>query len=340
MYLIFQANKVGSMSADEMIAETTRNNGAAIITVGIIQNGEKQVKIYGKNGQVLPPVEHVYEIGSITKTFTTSLLTKAVDEGRISLDDSIDQYLDLPPKGNYPTIQQLVTHTAGYKREYFEMPMMMNAFQGENAFLGVSKPMVLERISTINLTKEQYPTSYSNIGMAVVGLVLEEIYQADYSTVMNRYLAEELRLTHTKISDSSGDLGNYWKWHETDAYIPAGAITSTISDMLAYTNAHMTNRPAYLAQAHEPLVKWDSSSAALSKFNVQIDSVANGWMIDAKNNLIWHNGGTSDYNSYLAFDQERQLGVMILANTGPSYRIPATVIGVKMITDLQKEQMQ
>jgi CubicO group peptidase (beta-lactamase class C family) len=69
---------------------------------------------------------------------------------------------------------------------------------------------------------------------------------------------------------------------------------------------------------------------------INMDEIGAGWIIDRENDIIWHNGGTGDYNSYIGFDKENQIGVVILSNLPPNYRIPATIMGIKMLTSLQK----
>lgn len=59
-------------------------------------------------------------------------------------------------------------------------------------------------------------------------------------------------------------------------------------------------------------------------------------MVDKENETVWHNVGTAHYNSYLGFDKEKQIGVVVLSNLLPDYKIPATVMGIKILTDLQK----
>jgi hypothetical protein len=58
-------------------------------------------------------------------------------------------------------------------------------------------------------------------------------------------------------------------------------------------------------------------------------------MIDNQNGIIWHNGATSSFNSYAGFAKENQVGVVILSNLPPDYRIPATVMGIELLTSLQ-----
>jgi CubicO group peptidase (beta-lactamase class C family) len=264
------------------------------------------------------------------------LLCKAISEGRISLDNSIDNYLNLPKKDYYPTIRRLVTHTSGYKGHYFEKPMTSNFLNGKNDFNGISELMLVERLGKINLDDSDYSFKYSNFGMATIGAVLEQIYDEDYSTLMNDYILEDFGLANTKISDSSGDLENYWEWSESDAYMPAGALLSNITDMMQYVQIQMLEKPEYLSIAHEALAEVNASTETYKKMGIRIDAVGAGWMIDNENNIIWHNGATGNYNSYMGFDKKNQIAVVILSNLSPSYRIPATVMGVEILTSLQK----
>ncbi len=69
---------------------------------------------------------------------------------------------------------------------------------------------------------------------------------------------------------------------------------------------------------------------------IRIDAEGMGWMIDTEHNIIWHNGGTSNYNCYAGFDVDKQIGVVVLSNLSPNYRIPTTVIGTRLLQQLQK----
>ncbi len=336
IYGLYKINQLSDMTFEDMLAYTTKDNKDAIISVGIIHNDKMTYDVYGENGRKLPPVEHTYEIGSITKTFTTSLLCKAVSEGRISFDHEIDKYLTLQQKDYYPTIRRLLTHTSGYKGWYFEKPMISNFLQKQNDFNGISQEMLIERIGKIKVDDADYSFKYSNFGMATLGVLLEQIYNKDYTQLMNDYISDDLDLKNTKVSDGSGDLENYWKWSASDAYMPAGALLSDITDMMQYVKIHMDEKPEYLAMAHDVLAQVNGTSGLYGKMGIRIDDFAAGWMIDRKNNIVWHNGGTGNYNSYIGFNKENQIGVVILSNLSPNYRIPATVMGIELLTSLQK----
>ena len=65
-----------------------------------------------------------------------------------------------------------------------------------------------------------------------------------------------------------------------------------------------------------------------------MDAMASGWVIDKENKIIWHNGATGNYNSYIGFNKEEQIAVVILSNLSPRYRIPATVMGVALLKSM------
>ena len=234
IYGRYQMSKIPKLSFQEILEYTTKDNADAVITVGIVKDGQISYKVYGENGKELPAELHTYEIGSLTKTFTAALISKAIQEGKINIDCTIDNYLSLPEGNTYPTIEELLTHTSGYKGYYLESPMVSNFFNGRNDFYGVTKEMVSDKAGNLNMNKASYDFVYSNYGYAVLGLVLESVYETEYTSLLNDFAQNELCLTSTQISDKSGDLGKYWDWKEGDAYLSAGAVTSNIEDMLLY----------------------------------------------------------------------------------------------------------
>lgn len=334
IYGKYQMSKIPGLSFQESLEYTTENNDDAVITVGIIKDGNASYTVYGANGKELTHELHTFEIGSLTKTFTAAMVSKAVQEGKIDISASIDKYIALPEENNYPTIEELLTHTSGYKGYYFERPMVSNFIRNRNDFYGITKEMIIRKAGEISLPNK-YKFNYSNYGYAVLGVILENVYGSDYKTLMNQFLQTELNLSDTHISEQNGDLGRYWDWNNDDAYLAAGAITSNIEDMLAYTQM-LLNKYEYFADCQESLKVIDASTAQYKMLGINMDEIGMAWIIDNENNIIWHNGGTDDYNSYLGFDSKTGVGVVVLSNLSPNYRIPATVLGVKALNELRK----
>lgn len=328
-----QKAKIPDLSFRETLAYTTKDNPEAVITVGILQNGEASYTVYGADAKELPHLEHVYEIGSVTKTFTAALMSRAIEEGRIESDRTLDHYLDLPTGNVYPTIAELLTHTSGYKGFYFAAPMVANFFSGRNSFYNLSKDIVMQQVSARSLSEDSYPFKYSNFGYAVLGLVLEAIYDTDYTTLVNRF-ADELGLPDTRISDGEGDLGQLWDWAPGDAYLAAGGLTSDISDMLRYAELQLQGE-GFIGRSHEVLATLDGADAKLASMDIHMDAIGMAWVIDREQHIIWHNGGTGHYNCYLGFDPASDTAVVVLSNLPPGERIPATILGIKLLNELR-----
>lgn len=329
-----QTQKLPQLTFAESLAYTTKNKPDAVITIGIIKDGQVSYQVYGEDGRELPAELHTYEIGSLTKTVTAALINKAISEGRIDLESTIDTYLPLPNGNQYPTIKELLTHTSGYRGYYFESPMIANFLIGRNDFYGITKEMVINRLGQFGQAQENYDFTYSNYGYAVLGFVLEAVYDTDYTTLVNDFTQNDLGLTNTKISDQSGDLDNYWDWKANDAYLSAGAITSNITDMLSYAQMQLDGDPHFV-DCHQTLAAIDATNASYESMGIRMDEIGMAWIRDTENGIIWHNGGTGDYNSYLGFHPESGTAVVILSNLPPSYRIPATVLGVKLLGEIR-----
>ena len=330
-----QMGKVPGLSFQDALVYTTQDKPDARISVGIIHDGQASWTVYGEDAQELPDKLYTYEIGSLTKTLTDALAEKAIQEGRIDLNATIDKYLPLPARKHYPTILELLTHTSGYKGYYFEVPMIGNFFGGRNSFCGIDREMVLNRAKRLDMNQESYGFLYSNFGYAVLGLVLEEVYDCDYTTLLNDFAQKDLGLPLTKISDQSGDLGNYWDWKTNDAYLSAGAVTSNIEDMLSYAKLQLDKDPCF-ENCHQSLKAIHASTESYKAMGIQMDEIGMAWIIDRENGIIWYNGGTGHYNSYLGICPVSKTAVVILSNLSPNDRIPATVLGIKLLQKLSK----
>ena len=289
MYGQRQMEKIPGLSFQDALEYTTGDNPDAVITVGIIKDGQVSYRVYGENGQEL-------------------------SEGNA-----------------YPTVEDLLTHTSVYKGYYFEKPMISNFFSGRNDFYGITDDMVLARLGRLSVPKENYKFTYSNFGFATLGQILESVYDCDFRTLMNEFVQQELGLSGTKVSEQDGDLGNYWDWKTDDAYLSAGALTSNIEDMLAYAGMQLEDN-TYFDKCHESIKEINASSAQYEMMGIRMDEIGMAWILDRENDILWHNGGTGNYNCYLGVSKEKNMAVVVLSNLKPSYRIPVTVLGVKLLT--------
>jgi CubicO group peptidase (beta-lactamase class C family) len=312
-----------------MIDAYTRDNKDILLTIGIIHEGEKYVITFNKDGHFLTDKLYIYEIGSITKTFTVALLCKAVDEGRISLNDTIARYILLDKGRYFPTIRQLATHTAGYGNYplnlYFRQIVLLLSGNKDNPFLGYSNNKLINDISKKKLSNKKNTWKYSNFGMSALGYILGSIYENGYKSTMEDFIKQTLYLENTIFAITSNDFNIYWNWKNDDAYLAAGGLKSNISDMLKYAEIQMNNELPYLHMsktADDTIIINGNYSSGLA------------WLIDRENNIIWHNGGTSSFNSFLGFDDT--IAVIVLSNIQEQQYINATTIGMKIMKELKE----
>ncbi len=107
------------MISDNLIKNyaSARGTSNLVLTVGTIDNGEMDYKVYGSKGAQITKQQHRYEIGSLTKSIMMAKLCQAISEGKVSPTDKIGTILDENISHN-PTIEQLATHTARYGNSY------------------------------------------------------------------------------------------------------------------------------------------------------------------------------------------------------------------------------
>lgn len=332
LYKMNQLKKLEAMSVHDMIAYVTENENT-YVSMAIIENGEISFHTYGQNGVEIENTNLDFEIGSISKTMTALLLSKAVEEKKIDLFSPISDYLNFQENKYYPSLDRILTHTAGYKGYYFESEMIGNHLNKRNDFFGINKSKLLLKAASVSLEDKDYNFNYSNFGISVAGLVLESVYHNDYSELLTDYLKNELNLYNTTVATSDGNLSNYWNWKPDDGYIPAGAVISNIDDMAQYLNIYMTSNEEYILRPLQSMKKVDANTFFNNKMGIRIDEIGMTWIHDTDNKLIWHNGGTSHYNSYIAMKEDRSKGIVILSNYSPDYKIPVTVIGAKIMNE-------
>ncbi|MGE4213190.1 MAG: serine hydrolase domain-containing protein [Anaerotignaceae bacterium] len=310
----FAANQNNTASISSMIETYTTDKRDVKLTIGVLKADEINYKLYGYNGKELTPVEYEYEIGSISKTFTASMLSKAIADGHINLNDSISKYLSLESNTFYPDILSLATHTSGYGEYPFdsstlsdeELNMVNENFyeKKQNIYQGINAADILEDIQLHVLKEESYGWEYSNFGYAVLGTVLGDVYSTTFKSLSENYIKNDLGLMKTRLGNGTGDMNSYWAWNDDDTYFAAAGIVSTVTDLLKYGEMHLNDSPNYLALSHEVYETFEDDGISMGL----------GWIIDPESGYIWHNGGTSSYTSFLGIDKEHKTVVVILSN--------------------------
>lgn len=304
------------------------NNNLVGVSIGIIRNGRQYTYGYGetfKTNKDIPGPNTIFDLGSVSKTFTGLLLAIAVEQHLVNPDDDIRKYLG----GEYPnlvyehtpiTLSHLVSHTSALPR----IPSDLEKQPGYNEadpYINYTKQMLLANLRNIKLThKPGEKTEYSNYGTALCGLILESIFHKPYAQLVSEFITNPagMNATYVNIPDSVKDnrVGSYNEegsgipgWHLGDM-APAGGISSTLTDMLRYMVMNYEEKTAALKLAHTPVNK-DGTGQSTGYYWV-ITTLSNG------NHLIWHNGATYGSTSFCGYIKETGTAVVVLNNSGTS----------------------
>lgn len=267
----------------------------------------------------------LFEIGSITKTFTGLLLADMVLKGEVNLDDAAAKHLPegvtLPQKnGRSITLKDLATHSSGLPR----LPANINPEDPSNPYADYTLEQLYAFLSSYTLEADiGGQVDYSNLGMGLLGHILERRTGQSYEALVTERILNPLSMSSTFITVPKDKQANFVTGHdiagEPAAYwdIPtlagAGALRSTISDMTLYLKANMGIIETPLSDAIAMSHKFQQ---ALSEGNDDAGHIGLAWFTQNMDGqlITWHNGGTGGFKSFLGFDPKHKRGVVVLAN--------------------------
>jgi serine-type D-Ala-D-Ala carboxypeptidase/endopeptidase len=309
-----------------ILAERVDTHHQAVgIVVGVVEPSGRRIVTYGaaaKTGGRALDGDTVFEIGSITKVFTSLLLADTVNRGEVALNDPIAKYLPstvtVPSRGRAITLEDLASHRSGLPR----LPTNLAPKDASNPYADYTVENLYQFVSTHQLTRDAGASyEYSNLGAGLLGHLLARRTGMDYESLVKTRITGPLGMTSTSVTlspalrgrlaagyDASLSPTNNW---DLPTLAGAGALRSTANDMLTFLEAFLGDRQAALAPAMTEMVKPRAPAGP----NTQI---ALGWHISSSNGktIVWHNGGTGGYRSFLAFDRAARTGIVVLANAG------------------------
>ncbi len=307
----------------KIILQSHIDHGSAVgFAVGVWENGGQQLVSFGlsnANSSAEVTADSIFEIGSISKTFTGILLADMVMRGEVALDDPIGNYLpqgiSVPTRnGEEITLRHLASHTSSLPRISDNMPFSdMN-----NPYVDYTEELTFEFLNGHDLVRDigsKY--EYSNYGMGLLGLLLSRHGGKSYEHLVKERILEPLDMSDTMITingddrfvsghDSMKAVVSQWDF---DAAAGAGAIRSSLNDMMVFLRANMGQLDTKLSNAislsHEQQVTREEAGS----------HVALGWHTENDGRYIWHNGGTGGFRSFMAFDMDADKGVVVLTNS-------------------------
>jgi len=314
--------EIRKILADRIGAE---NLGIGMV-VGVIDAKGRRVVAYGslaKDDKRPLNGDTIYEIGSMTKVFTSLVLMDMVQKGEVALTDPVSKFLPASVKvpernGKKITLQDLSTQSSGLPR----LPTNLKPKDPANPYADYTPENLYAFLSGYQLTRDigtQY--EYSNLGVGLLGHALTLRAGSDYETMVRSRILEPLGMNNTRVTLSPGMKARLALGHganqsvvpnwDIDALAGAGALRSSANDILTFLAANLgyTKTPLAAAMAQEISIRRPAGSPDMQ--------IAYAWHIQSKNgnSIVWHNGGTGGYRSYMGFDPKTRAGVVVLSNS-------------------------
>lgn len=260
-----------------------------------------------------------YDIGSISKTFMAHLILKLYDDGKLDIKQTVDKYLPLK-KGKYPTIYQLLTHTAGYHHlspvEITLPHLVMSRYSVKNPYENCTSKTVIKSLERRRFFKVKNRYGYSDFSFAILAVVAESVTKKPFSVLFQEFIKNDLGLKNTTISVETNKrtplavkgkkILPFWIWKRENPYIASGGMVTNIEDVLTYIALQIESDKTYITYAHnvceESSIKKDNHLMCI------------GWHTYKNSNQIWHVGGVGTFRSSIILNKKLKLGVAVLGN--------------------------
>jgi D-alanyl-D-alanine-carboxypeptidase/D-alanyl-D-alanine-endopeptidase len=303
------------------------HNKVNAVSVGVISNGQIWKKNFGTldgEGTSAPNDKTLYEIGSISKVFTSLLLADAVESGKLKLDDPISTIMkelaqQNPTVGSSITFKHLSHHVSGLP----VMPTNIRPSDATNPFAGYDRAMLTEYMLSVKPARkpgESY--EYSNLAVGLLGDLLSRQAGVSYEELLQKKLTDPLKMSDTSITLTKDQKSRFAPPHNAallpdnawdfDALAGCGAIRSNIDDMLLFAEASLNPPDGKLGKVIE--LAWQQHKPA----GAGGAAMGLGWMIAGDGSTRWHNGQTGGYQAMILVSRPAKCATVLLCNTAGS----------------------
>jgi D-alanyl-D-alanine-carboxypeptidase/D-alanyl-D-alanine-endopeptidase len=310
---------------DCMVIGLVDERGSKIFSAGGLDNGTS----HEVNG------DSVFFIGSVTKTFTALLLQEMADRGEVNLDDPVAKYLPKSVKmpthgGKEITLLNLATHTAGFPHD----PNNMSGVDVKEQFETYTIEKMYAYLSGFTLSRDPGTEfEYSNLGMALLGHVLERKAGTNFESLVVNRICRPLHMDSTRIVPTPEMKSRLAMGHDNagkasppfqlEVYAPAGAVHSTANDLLKYLSAQVGLTPSPLTPSMEKthVIRYKDSHGRPGQADTNYHgNIAMPWMDRGGPQppgmeLLGHAGGAGSYHAWVGFDKKQRRGVVVLTTS-------------------------
>lgn len=305
-----------------------QKDGVALV-VGITEpEGHRIVAAGMREAGGTTPVdsETVFEIGSVTKIFTSLVLADMAQREELSLNDPVQSLLPASARmptwqGQDITLRHLSRHTSALPR----LPGNLNPTDPLNPYADYTVEQMYAFLNAYDLIRPPGQLhEYSNLGVGLLGHALSHSADLEYETLVKSRILLPLGMTDTAIALSEDQSRRFVTGHnalliptppwDIPSLAGAGALRSTATDLLTFLDAHLDRVKTPLTKA---MALMTESSQEILNSNARI---ALGWVILGDDDpIFFHNGMTGGYSAFVGFRPRTETGVVILANAARNY---------------------
>ncbi len=291
------------------------------LVVGAWRDGEP-IGLW-QRGELPAGAGSIFEIGSITKVFTATLLADMARDGLVGIDDRVSLHLppgvELPSRGREITLADLSSHRSGLPGLPRGLLVPALTTRRRNPYADWDAARLEEAIPRTRPRRApERRAGYSNYGVGLLGYLLALRAGASYEELVQRRICRPLGLRDTGTEVDGGRLasGHTWGGSSTPhwdlaALAGAGGLRSTATDLLAFLRLHAdrSGRPLAVAarETQRPRARFGGAHVGL------------GWLLlPARGRLpvelLVHEGGTGGFRAFAGLSPERRVAVVVLAN--------------------------
>lgn len=299
------------------------------VSIGVVEHGVRRVFTYGT-----AKPDSIFEIGSITKTFTALILSQLVERDKVKLDDPVRTLLPAgtveKPAGPEITLFDLATQHSGLPR----MPDNFHPADQANPYADYGAANLYAYMRGHGVAKPaDAGFLYSNLGFGLLGQALSVKEGMPYPALLKLEVTDPLGLQDTVVTLNPEQQARFIQGHDAEhhpahawdlgALAGAGAIRSTAPDMLTYLQAELHHEPQVAGAAGTPAATLDSAIRFQQELRADVSPgmrIALAWLWQAESGNYWHNGGTGGFSSYAFFNPKGDYAAVVLFNTtlGPN----------------------
>ena len=314
---------------DQLVASFLKNTCHVGLSVAVVLDNQIEFYDFGstsRSRRAKPTPDSVYEIASVTKTFTGALAARALFQHRMQLDADFRQYLpeaysNLAWRGNPITLRTLATHTSGLPRDlpdtddlYAHRDPETLPFKLIAREFGFDRGRYLHDLHDVSLRSDPGTKEvYSNLGFKVIGWGLETVYKLPFERLLMEQILQPLGMASTgfvlnakersRLVQGYSPAGHLMPYHLRNAGAAYG-LYSTPRDMAKYVRWQLSPTDPVIVIAHR-LIQGDAHDGKALVWNVGT--------IDGSE-MLWHGGGTFGMSSQVVLFPNSHQGYVLLAN--------------------------